>query len=436
MLTAAGVGSGLDVENIISQLMVLERQPLNRLEDQKADAELRISANGQLRSAVARLEAATSALADSASLGGVRGTSSDEEVLTVSADATASAQSHDIEVVRLATNHRLGSSAFADADTEVGTGNLDITLGGETLSLALSSGNNTLAQIRDAINASEDNPGVTASLITVDAGTQLILTANESGTANEITVTPDAGLAGFSFAQIGTLDDALVRIDGFDLTSGSNMISGAISGVTLELNGAGTAKVSLAADSGTISDAVEELVSAFNFVRGNLKALRENALSGDSMLLAMETRIRNEISQSITLTDSSLANLFEIGVSFNDSGDLEFDAGELSDAVESDPLRVLDMFAAEGGGLASRLESVLSGYTEDDGLIDARIEVLERRSRAYDQLIDNAQFRLDKTEELLRRQFTALDSLIAQLSVTGDFLTQQLQGLPQNNRQS
>lgn len=433
MLTAAGVGSGLDVESIISQLMVLERRPLNRLEDQQSDVALQISANGQLRSAISRLESAASTLADSESLGGVSGSSSDEDVLTVSADATAQAQSYEIEVVRLATTHRLSSNALADEDTEVGSGNLDITVDGETLSLSLSTGNNTLAQIRDAINASEDNPGVTASVINVDAGTQLILSADDTGTANQITVTPDAGLAGFSFSQIGTLDDALVRIDGFDLTSGSNTITGAITGVTLELEGAGTSQVSFAADSSEIGDAVEELVNAYNFMRGNLRALRENALAGDSTLLALESRVNGELSEPITLTDGGTAYLFELGVTFNEDGDLEFNAGDLASAVQGDPLRVLDMFAAGTTGLAGRIESVLSGYTEEDGLIDSRIEALESRSRSYDRLIDNAQYRLDRTEERLRAEFTALDMLIARLSVTGDYLAQQLQSLPQIN---
>jgi flagellar hook-associated protein 2 len=435
MLTAAGVGSGLDIENIISQLMVLERRPLTRLEEQKGDVELKISANGQLRSAISRLEKAASTLTDSDALGGVKGSSSDEDVLSVSAQAGADTQSHAIEVVRIASQHRMGSTAFADADTQIGSGNLDITVGGQTLSLSLSTGNNTLAAIRDAINDSGDNPGVTASIITVDAGAKLILTANETGTANAITVTPDAGLAGFGFSQIGTLDDALVRIDGFDLTSGSNTITGAIAGATLELKAAGTADVRFATDSSAISDAVKELVNAYNFVRGNVKALRDNALAGDSVLLSLESRINAELAQPITLTGGGTGYLFEAGVSFNKDGDLQFDAAELSSAVAEDPTRVLDLFAAQGSGIAARLDAVLSGYTRTDGLIDGRVESLESRGRAVDRLIDNAQFRLDKTEERLRAQFTALDALISQLSVTGDYLAQQLLSLPQNNRQ-
>ena len=170
MLTAAGVGSGLDIESVISQLMVFERRPLNRLQGQKQDVQLNISANGQLRSAIARFQTAVEALGNSESLGGLSASSSDESVLTLSASASADSQSHAIAVTRIATADRLSSNAYTDLDTAIGTGTLDITVAGNTLNLTLDASNNTLAQIRDSINASELNPGLTASVITVDGG--------------------------------------------------------------------------------------------------------------------------------------------------------------------------------------------------------------------------------------------------------------------------
>ena len=442
MLTAAGVGSGLDVESLVSQLMLLERRPLNRLERQRSDVELQISANGQLRGAISRLKEAAAALVDSDSLGGVEGSSSNESVLSVSAAPNVQPVAYDVAVTKLATQHRLASSAFVDENTEVGSGDLTVTVGAASMTLTLASGNNTLAQIRDAINAATDNPGVTASLVHVDAGTQLVLTAENSGTANEISLTTadppltdpvTPNLDGLTFTQIGTLQDAEFTIDGLPVTRGGNTVSDVIDGVTLTLTGAGNSTISFASDSEKIGEGVKEFVDSYNFMRGNVKALRQNALSGDSVLLNLESRVNAELSSAITLSDDTTAFLFELGVSFNEDGDLEFNESELDALVAADPTRVLDMFAA-AQGVATRVDSLLDNYIKDEGIIDSRIEVLESKTRSFDSLIGNAEFRLDKTEERLRAQFTSLDTLISQLTVTSQFLSQQLAGLPQIER--
>lgn len=428
MITAAGVGSGLDIESIITQLMTLERVPLQRLEQSKSDIQLDISANGQLRAGIARLQGAASGLADRDSLTSVSASSTDEDVLTVSASADADIQSHDIEVLKLATYDRLASNAYADENTAIGTGTLDISIGSDTLSLTLDGSNNTLAQIRDAINASADNPGVTASVITVDAGSQLMLTADESGLANAITVTPGGGLAGFGTTQVGTLQDAQLRIDGFDLSSASNTVTGAVNGVTLELASVGTASVSFRGDSSLLTSAVEEFSSAFNALRGTMRALSLTSMSGDSVLLGLERALGQRLSDPVALDDGSTGYLFELGLSFNDQGNLAFDAARLQESVAADSERVLELMGGDDG-LGAVLDGFLDGYVADGGILDTRVESLNSRDRTLDRQISSAEFRLEKTEERLREQFTSLDTLLAQLSVTSDFLTQQLGAL-------
>ncbi len=432
MLTAAGVGSGLDIESMISQLMALERRPLNRLESRQRDVQLHISANGQLKGAIGRFQAAARALGDGGTLTGVKAASSDEDVLTVSASAAADTQSHDVVVTQLAAKHRLASNAYADENTAVGTGTLDITVNGNTLSLTLDGTNNTLAQIRDAINADAANPGVTASIINVDAGSQLVLTANESGTANAIAVTPGGGLAGFSTSEVNAARDAQLTVDGFAVTSASNSVTGVITGVTLELRSAGSASVDFSSDSRVLADAVEEFVSAYNGLRGNIKALANNAFKGDSILLGLERAINQRLSTPVTLPDASTGYLYEMGVTFTDQGDLQFDGAALSETVAGGASRVLDFFGA-AGGLATGLDAYLDGYLQADGILDGRIESLESRKRTLDGQVANVEYRLGKTEERLRAQFTALDSLLAQLTVTSDYLAQQLRPLQSAN---
>ena len=430
MLTAAGIGSGLDIESMISQLMALERRPLQQIQQRKNDVRVEISANGQLKGAISRFQSAAKALTDRDALNGVSAKSSDEAVVTVSAGSSADTGSHAITVTRLATTHRLSSAAFADADTAIGTGTLDIAVGGNTLSLNLADGNNTLAQVRDAINADPANPGVTASIITVDAGARLILTSNETGLANAISVTPGGGLAGMTLSEVEPALDAQLKVDGFDITSASNTVSGAIAGVTLTLKAAGSASVDFTSDSSGIGDAAQEFVNAYNGLRGNIKALRRTSLAGDSILLGIERSVNARLSSGVAMPDASNGFLFEAGITFDKEGDLNFDSAKLADAMAADPDRVFDLFGAEATGMGVVLDGFLDRYVAAEGLIDSRIESLESRDRTLDARVESAEFRLEKTEARLRKQFTALDSLLGQLQVTSSFLSQQLLSLP------
>jgi flagellar hook-associated protein 2 len=431
MLTAAGVGSGLDIESIITQLMALERRPLERLQQNKSDVQLHISANGQLKSAIARFQAAAKALGERDTLGGVKASSSDDDVLSLSATADATLQDHTVQVLELAAHHRLASGAYADDSAIVGSGTLDIAIGGNTLSLTLDDSNHTLAQLRDAINAAPDNPGVTASIINVDGGSRLILTARDSGTANAITVTPDAGLAGFAVAEVDAARDARLTVDGFEVTRGSNTVSDVIAGVTMTLRATGSATLQFSADSELLNEAVTEFVASYNGLRGNIKALGKNALKGDSMLLGLERSINQRLSTAVTLDDAGTGYLYETGVSFNDQGDLQLDAARLASTVAADPTRVSDLFGS-AGGFAVQLDGFLQGYLAADGILDVRNDTLASRDRNLDRQVANVQFRLDKTEQRLRAQFTTLDTLLARLTVTSDYLAQQLLSLSGN----
>jgi flagellar hook-associated protein 2 len=431
MLTAAGVGSGLDIESMITQLMALERRPLQRLQQNKSDVQLHISANAQLKSAIARFQAAAQALGERDTLGGVKASSSDDDVLSLSATADATLQDHTVQVLELAAHHRLASGAYADDSAIVGSGTLDIAIGGNTLSLTLDDSNHTLAQLRDAINAAPDNPGVTASIINVDGGSRLILTARDSGTANAITVTPDAGLAGFAVAEVDAARDARLTVDGFEVTRGSNTVSDVIAGVTMTLRATGSATLQFNADSELLNEAVTEFVASYNGLRGNIKALGQNALKGDSMLLGLERSINQRLSTPVTLDDAGTGYLYETGVSFNDQGDLQLDAARLASTVAADPTRVSDLFGS-AGGFAVQLDGFLQGYLAADGILDVRNDTLASRDRSLDRQVSNVQFRLDKTEQRLRAQFTTLDTLLARLTVTSDYLAQQLLSLSGN----
>ncbi|MCU7893320.1 MAG: flagellar filament capping protein FliD [Candidatus Thiodiazotropha sp. (ex Ustalcina ferruginea)] len=119
--------------------------------------------------------------------------------------------------------------------------------------------NNTLAGLRDAVNNASDNPGVTATLLNETGGTRLILTSDASGLSRLFYI----GAGGDGLAeQVSTAGDALLTIDGFDIESTSNSVTGAISGVTLELVAAGSASIGITRDNAKIEEKVTQFVYA------------------------------------------------------------------------------------------------------------------------------------------------------------------------------
>lgn len=185
-----------------------------------------------------------------------------------------------------------------------------------------------MAGIRDAINAAPDNKGVTASIINVDDGvggtvSRLVLTSNNTGTTNELTVTAsdDDGnntdatglsqLISSNMLETSVAQDALVKINGFDVTRPSNTITDAVDGLTLNLKAAspGTpVSVGVSLDKSAISKTVGEFVDAYNKLGSVIRSLgsydaqskEAGSLLGDSMLRNLQSQLRSDMGNPVT----------------------------------------------------------------------------------------------------------------------------------------
>ncbi|MCU7860875.1 MAG: hypothetical protein KZQ86_13830 [Candidatus Thiodiazotropha sp. (ex Lucinoma kastoroae)] len=173
----SGIGAGADWNGIINQLLQIESRPLTQLRSREQEINQQISDYGKVKSAVDTFKSSIVDLTSASGFAAFSTTSSDEAVLTVTADSTAVASRYDVVVTQLASHDKLASSAYADSSTAVGTGSLSITVGGTTMNLTVDATNNTLAGLRDAINNASDNPGVTATILNETAGSRLILTS-------------------------------------------------------------------------------------------------------------------------------------------------------------------------------------------------------------------------------------------------------------------
>ncbi len=447
MLSTPGIGSGLDVDTIITQLIEVEQLPLLRLETRKAENDVRISGYGQISNTLAALQSSVQTLADTDTFNQFTAVSSNESVFTATAGAGASVSSNTINVINLAAANRLNSGLFAAEDTVVGTGTLNLSSGTNSFSIAIDGTNNTVAQIRDAINAADDNVGITASLLNVDGGTRLILSADSTGLANQLEVTingdgdgndtDNAGLSQLLFQQAGpsnmtelqAADDANFEIDGFSVSSASNEVAGVISGVTLTLTGSGSAALNVNRDSSAISGVLSDLVTNYNDFINNLNSLQSTTLSGDNFLLNLERQAREEFSTQVTGLSSGISTVFELGLSFDKEGVLSLDTTQLDATLASDREAVEAVFTQQGSGFANVMDSLLDRYLGSGGLIAGRTDSINENNTFLDDQIIELNERILNTEERLLAQFTALDTLISQLTATSAFLDQQLNSL-------
>lgn len=458
-LIGSGIGSGLDIGGIVAKLVEAEGRPqATRLSTQEAKAQGKLSALGSLRSALETFRTTLASLKDIDKFRGREVVLSAPERVAVTATPAAFPSRYAIEVQQLAEGHKLVSAAnaFATRDDVVGTGTLTLTTGGETFAVTIDESNNTLAGIAAAINRAADNTGIAATVITGVDGARLVLAARETGVEHAITVAAsdgDGGLAALVYDPVGAPEDngleelqaaqnARVLVDGLAVESASNSIEGAIEGVTIDLLSAdepgATTLVTIGFDKRAARAQIEQFVKSYNALQSAVASATGfdpqagvgAPLSGDATVRGIATKMRMELNSALTEAGVPFALLSQIGVTSDVKGELSIDAARLDEAFATDFDAVGALFATAETGLAVRLDAALAPYLGSGGLLDARNQGLNATIRDIGQRRTALEQRLAAVEERLFRQFNALDTLLAELQSTSNFLTQQLNQLP------
>lgn len=437
-ISSPGIGSGLNVTQLVAQLVAAERAPEDRrLQALESNARADLNAFGTLRNALTALRTANTALnAAAAASPGRRATVEKDAGFTASADGTAAAGRYSIEVRSLAAAEKRQSAAVAAA-SDLGTGTLAFTVDGETFNVSLGP-TTTIAQLRDAINTATGGRGLSATVVNGDSGSVLVLNAAKAGSAGAITVNATGSIATFTAGLTVTTPaaDALVDVDGVLRTSSSNRLTDLIAGVTLDLTKAAVGtrfSLDVGTDSGNVRSAVQAFVSAYNTAIGALRSAgaynpetrQGGPLLGDAAVRGLTQQLRGAVGDAF-------GALSTLGIRGSKDGSLTLDTARLDAALAADPSavrRVFDQSVAGSLGkvLGDRLEGAVAANT---GLIDSRTKSLNDRVRDVASSRQRLDVRIGKIEDNYRRQFTALDGLVAQLQSTQSFLTQELARLP------
>lgn len=455
MITFQGIGSGLQVGEIVEAIVGAEKTPYeSRINFQESSTRADISAAGSLKSALEDVQTAIADIADADKYQQRTVTGSDSFIsITSSKDANVGA--YDIKVDALAAAHKLVTSEIP-SDEEVGEGTLSLSSGDNTFTVDIEDGD-TLSEVRDKINASEDNESINATIITDDNGERLVFSSKETGLANAITVTVDdtgdtndtdpiglSRLATPNLTQATAAADATITIDAtVTVSSSTNEFKDVIDGIDITAKAVqgdddSNSKISISEDNSNIKESLDAFVTSYNSLVdlsnnfGKVGDGNSGAMVGDSLLRGVMSKLRNEFTASFDFGDDETMTLSKLGVRSDQYGKMSIDTDDLNQFIQDDIDSVQQFLVGtdDKPGFAETVTTMLDFYTQSDGSIQSRIDSKEEKLRSLEDDRDAFTRKMDSLEARLYAQYNSMDLVVAGLNSTSSYLMQQLENMP------
>lgn len=474
MAGVSGIGSGIDIDSIVASMVSAERAPKeSQLAALEKKTTTQITAVGALKGAISDFQTALGALNKPELFQARSATSSKSDLVSVTATATAGAGSYQLEVKSLASSSKVALAAIpntAEVPARFTSGTFEVSLGvpgippapntKESFSVTIDENNNTLAGVRDAINTAGKDMGVSATIVTDEYGSRLVLSSSKTGAGRDITViatgADEPGLTGLSALNFdgtsGTGKDARVLtsaqsaelyVDGLKVISETNKVDGAIEGVTLDLKAKTVTNepltIAVAEDKAGVKKQIQSFVDSYNKLIGVINAQTKvtsvgegkapvtGALVGDATARTLLNTIRNELVN--VQGDGALRALTDIGITTQKDGTLAIDSAKLDKAMAGNFGELSGLFTGDKG-LASRLDAKLKPYTETGGILEQRNKAMTETITKIDDQKEALTRRITSLQERLYKQFNAMDLLVGQLSNTSSSLLASLENLP------
>lgn len=536
-ISSPGIGSGLDVNGIVSSLMAIEQKPLTAVTQQKTAYQSQISAYGSLKSSLSSFQTAVGALTDASKFNAQTVSSGNTSAFTATSNGSATIGDYAVTVSQLAASQKLASAGSSSVTAPVDTGTLSISFGSyavtspfsftantakNPLSITIDSTNNTLSGVRDAINAS--NSSVSATIVNNGTLNQLVITSKDTGEVNSLKISgisqlaydPSSGVN--TMTQIQAPKNAKLNVDGIDVVKASNTITDVMSGVTLNLlatSGGVSANLGVTSNQSAVAASVTAFVNAYNGLDSTLRNLTKydptgkasGVLLGDATTRTLINQIKSVMSKAVN-SGGNLTSLSQIGVSFQVSGQLSLDSTKLSAAMTSNFSDIAKLFTSSGNasdaqisyatsssktkagnyavtvssysplagtingvaatingtrlvgavgdaseglelnvagtttgargavnfsqGYAAQLNNVITNLLSTTGILSSRTDGINSSITRLDKQAESITMRLTTIEKNYRDQYTRLDVLMASMSTTSTFLTQQIASINAN----
>lgn len=464
-ISSLGIGSGIDANSIVQQLVALERQPITRLKEQATKLDAQLSSFGRVQSMLDSLRSAARTLSDTSTWNATTATSADTAV-SATASAGTSPGAYAVQVHNLAASQMIATSAVANSATTVGQGTLRIQSGSwnadqsaftaksgsSEIEISIGAGD-TLAQIRDKIN-NTSGLDVRASIVNDASGSRLVLQSKTTGVENgfRVQVSDDdgndgdnTGLSRLAFDPAGGSTaaaltqagrNASATINGLAVESASNTLSDVVDGVSLTLNKVttGTVDVSIGRDTAAMRKAVDSFVTAYNDLN---KLLRDQTkydaasktagtLQGDRTAISILNQVRQAMSGS-TSASTAFSRLSDLGLQIQTDGSIKTTGSKL-DAAIANTTEISKFFTAGGSttgstGMAVQLRQLTDALLGTDGSISTRQEGLRSLKTANGKSQTAMEERVALTEKRLLAQYQQLDANMAKLSQLQGFVS-------------
>uniref|UniRef100_UPI0040489AA5 flagellar filament capping protein FliD n=1 Tax=Polynucleobacter sp. TaxID=2029855 RepID=UPI0040489AA5 len=445
-ISSSGIGSGLNVSQIVTALMDVEKGPLNSINKSISKDNAQISAYGSISSQISSFQSSIAGLVTSSATKATTASSSSAGVLSVSNDGTALAGEYKITNVTLASpqviTSNIDTSAYTSINSSIGsTGSISIL--GNTITPTTY----TVAGIVEAINNANIS-GVSATMTnlgTSAAPDYQIRITNTSNTPATVGLSVGNDFSGLAFTGTDAVAGSLT-INGTTVARSSNTITDLVPGLTINLVGTGNSTITVAQDNSALSSKISAFVTAFNALDKSLKdissydatAKKGAALYGDAAIVGLRREIRSIITSTLGVDATTSYNrLSQVGVSFKSDGTLSLDSTVLNTAISTNFNKVAKLFAGTGvstdslglHGFAYQLNTVLTSATGIDGSITNRKSSLQSDVRRLQARAEQEQLRLADLQQMYQKQYTALDRTVSSLNSMASYLTNQFDAM-------
>ena len=477
-ITSLGIGSGADLNSLVTQLVAVERQPLQQMRSAASGLQTQVSSYGKLSSLLSGLQSSANKLSNSALWSQSSARSSDDAAVGVVGGSGAAAGNYSVSVSKLASNQTVvAATALSSATAAVGSGTMTLELGEweqEPLQFVPHVGRNsttvnvepedTLTTLRDKINAS--GGGVTAALVTDSTGVRLSLRSTESGkengfrvqvSDNDGTPTDNSGLSRFAFDPANNTSGTELKrsgsnaeavVNGIPVSSASNRLEGVVEGVTFQLRkeNFGSAEIAVTSDSDAVKKAIQAFADSYNELSKNISeqtrydptSRQGGPLQGDSAVGSIQRQLRGLINSS-SGASSAFARLSDVGLQLQRDGTLSVNVTKL-DAALTNPKELRQAFTnldsggnSANNGFARRYADLATQVLGSDGTLTTRTQSLQKMLTKNSEAQSRLNDRVDRFQQRMVQQYTALDGNLSRLNALSSSVTQQLARINSSN---
>ena len=233
--------------------------------------------------------------------------------------------------------------------------------------------------------------------------------------------------------------DATGTIDGLAFDSASNIVSGVLSNITLNLSSAApnsTETLTVAADTTSAATAVQSFVTAYNaalslinsataFTPGSTDSASGTAgpLLGDLAIESVGRQLQSIVGSSAGSATNAFTMLSQIGVTIGSDGTLSVDSDTLNSALQQNPTAVKSMFTGSNG-LGTQLDTLLNTVIGAGGTISTKTTALQSQIDGITSQLSALTARQTQLTAQYNAQFNAMDSVVAAYKNTSNLLTQ------------